>query len=840
MPTDFIKILPSIAGHPLAILAYLCALGGWAWYLAQRYKSKNFLKSLELLPKHERAKFCKTIGYSYDDVSLLPQKQRLKLITQRDARLALVATIVAITLIIVSYLVVRAKMSESVGAIQTIERSRDDLQQKLDLHRERELALVSGVASAAGTAEAIGRITQDSEIKSLAEKLNGLLSDFHTRFGDSHSQKVDLALSLARATAANASGKYDETLNLIDGAKAETAAKNAQSAVEQAIVAFQVRADAYLAKVNWEQALENYNRVLDFNPSHSGALVGSANSLFCLKRFPKALERYNDFIEQLRKTKPKLAEPLASALINRGIIHKEMAMLVPALQDYDEAIVILREELNNGRNKLTGLLAMALANRGVGWAIRGKLADSLADFDEAIRLYQSFGDDPRRSSKNLASALINRATVKMRLGEYAQALGDFGKAIQILNELGNARDLVADGTLANALKRVASGGRREVVYKLAEALNSRGEVFQKLGKLHDAHRDLAEAEAIFRRHDLGDSSEIDYGLAVALQNRGTAYADERRVKEATTSFDEAIQIYEQLVTNGWTAITPDLAWSLSARATVQIDDDRPMDAIVDLDRACEIFENLIAAGRKELQTDLAGVLNNRGIAFRKGGRDAEALRDLNECVAIFERASSGSKNSLERLAIALNTRANAQRGLGNSTDASADARRAVDIVRALTNEGREDLLGDLAMFLDTQGLANRAAGKHSEAIRDLTEAVAIYRQAIQEGRPELQHELAESLNNRGLVQMDAEAWSSALVDFADAAKALNEFSRPPHARSTASLYGSTLLNSAKVHQRLGKPDLARKDCLRVIGMDLHTKVADEARLLLSDLPRASR
>src|SRR5262245_58295464 len=91
----FLKILPSIASHPLAIVAYICLVGVWLLWFNRRAKSNDFLRALAVIPDVERAKFCRDSGYKYDELAQLPERQCLKLLTRRYLLIAIVVTILA-------------------------------------------------------------------------------------------------------------------------------------------------------------------------------------------------------------------------------------------------------------------------------------------------------------------------------------------------------------------------------------------------------------------------------------------------------------------------------------------------------------------------------------------------------------------------------------------------------------------------------------------------------------------------------------------------------------------------------------------------------------------------
>jgi hypothetical protein len=100
----FLKVLPKIADHPLAIVAYISLVAVWLVWFYRRRKSKDFLKALELIPELQRAQFCQNAGYKYDELAHLPPKDRLKRLTKRDILIVRLVIVIAATLLVIASL----------------------------------------------------------------------------------------------------------------------------------------------------------------------------------------------------------------------------------------------------------------------------------------------------------------------------------------------------------------------------------------------------------------------------------------------------------------------------------------------------------------------------------------------------------------------------------------------------------------------------------------------------------------------------------------------------------------------------------------------------------------
>jgi tetratricopeptide (TPR) repeat protein len=145
------------------------------------------------------------------------------------------------------------------------------------------------------------------------------------------------------------------------------------------------RGIAKLSLKNVEGAIEDYNKALAINPKSTNALMNRSNARIVQGDVEEAIRDLNRVI---------IIRPhFAGAYLNRGLARFELDDFASALRDYDQA---LRFEPEN---------ALAFNNRGI---VKHKLGDyegAIMDYDMALRL-----------NPEMASAYFNRAMAREVLG----------------------------------------------------------------------------------------------------------------------------------------------------------------------------------------------------------------------------------------------------------------------------------------------------------------------------------------------------------------------------------------------------------------------------------------
>jgi len=102
--------------------------------------------------------------------------------------------------------------------------------------------------------------------------------------------------------------------------------------------------DIFLQDELFEKAIERFDKALQDQPNHRGALGGKAAALISLERYPEAEELLTYTIDFLTRTleedDPTGKGALSAAYANRGIIKDRQARYEEALEDYISSINI--------------------------------------------------------------------------------------------------------------------------------------------------------------------------------------------------------------------------------------------------------------------------------------------------------------------------------------------------------------------------------------------------------------------------------------------------------------------------------------------------------------------
>jgi len=621
----FLDVLPKIATQPRAIAAYICVLAAWLLLATQHARSETFLKTLDAIPQAQRAEFCRRAKYSYDELAALPAKDRLSLLTRRYFLIAYITTIIGIILLLASAV---SSISNFTSSLQSIDSARIVLQQKLDDERSRGQEFARGVERVVGNAEATSRYAPNKEIQTLAADLNGLLARFDAHFGKPQDNRVDLILNLARATAANALGRYDEALGLITEQDAIEAAQKASTAVEGAVDAWRIRAAAFWGKRQWRNVIACNKRIHDLRPDDVFALTQTVDCLLMLGSVNEALTMIDQLVPILTGAVDSQGNRarwhLARILNARGMANYLLGKFSDAIADFTDAAGVYSHSLeDNYKSLFTEGLAISLTGRGIAYGRLGKLSEALADQNQAVAIYTRLGDQKSWATdpNSLATAFNNRSTVYLRMGKLSEALNDINAAIGIRTHLiEEERRTELVGYLGNALvnrasihtnqgrfleaitdcdravelfnRSVKEEGQDEVAYDLVVALAGRALAYVRLGRLPEANQDTDQALDIFiHLGHQASQADIADSLASAFATCGTAYGDLKNWPSAVTCYTKAITVYSYLVdTHGLNRFPEKLSGCLILRGAslLQLPNPQRDASLADANRVLEI------------------------------------------------------------------------------------------------------------------------------------------------------------------------------------------------------------------------------------------------------------
>jgi tetratricopeptide (TPR) repeat protein len=161
---------------------------------------------------------------------------------------------------------------------------------------------------------------------------------------------------------------------------------------------FNGRGGAYGGKTQYDRAIDNYDQAVRLEPKN-GVLFRSRGFAYALTgKNDRAIEDFNEAI--------RLASNDATALVGRGESYRAMGQYDRAIQDYNQAI------------RLDPNLADAFQARGAAYADKKDYDRAIQDFDEAIRRNPNDVDalDDRRKAET-AKRTIDRQQPPMKQQE---------------------------------------------------------------------------------------------------------------------------------------------------------------------------------------------------------------------------------------------------------------------------------------------------------------------------------------------------------------------------------------------------------------------------------------
>jgi tetratricopeptide (TPR) repeat protein len=273
------------------------------------------------------------------------------------------------------------------------------------------------------------------------------------------------------------------------------------------VIAYNNRGNDHLSLGNYRQAIEDYNKAIEFNPKSPEAYNNRAAAYQNLRNYKQAIEDYSKAIE----LNPKYAE----AYNNRGGAYGILGNYRQAIEDCTKAI------------ELNPKYAEAYNNRGNAHGGLGQYRQAIEDYTKAIEL-----------NPGLAEAYNNRGSAYGILGNYKQAIEDCSKAIELnpkhagaYNSRGNAY-----GSLGNYKQAIEDFSKAiEFNPKYAAAYNDRGEAYLRLGKHSQAIENCTRA------------IELNPKYVEAYNNRAVAYGILGNYRQAIEDCTKAIELNPKYV-----------------------------------------------------------------------------------------------------------------------------------------------------------------------------------------------------------------------------------------------------------------------------------------------------
>ena len=226
-----------------------------------------------------------------------------------------------------------------------------------------------------------------------------------------------------------------------------------------------IRGYAYIELNEYEQAIKDFNKVIELNPNYAEAYYGRGYAYAELNEYERAIKDYDKAIA--------LNPDDAKAYNNRGYAYANLNEHERAIEDFSEAIA------------LNPNFAEAYINRGNAYAKLNEHERAIEDYGKAIEL-----------NPNYAAAYINRGVAYAKLNEHERALEDFSKAIA-LNPA------------------------------FAEAYSNRGIAYSEIRRYEGSARDLKKAGILFlhsgREEDAVKAFYICFKLRDKIENDDIVY-----------------------------------------------------------------------------------------------------------------------------------------------------------------------------------------------------------------------------------------------------------------------------------------------------------------------------
>jgi tetratricopeptide (TPR) repeat protein len=560
------------------------------------------------------------------------------------------------------------------SGLKEIENARVALGKLLSEESFRQSARV-GHGKAAGPSDTLPAPKPDT-LRS-CDRLKLLVDRFEAKFGsDSLSDSENLTLRLSKATIANARRRFEEALAVTTtrGAPADVPGAKRQERRDENTL--KVRGDALFGLQKWGEALVYYEKAAAIKQDFevwfriAWCLDSSGRAADSVKAYDQCIKLLEEGVSQGRND---VAEPLATALTNRGAVLRGLGRPGEAVNDYDRAIAT-SSALPERQSWYSQ--AIALTNRGNALRLLGRPADAFKDYDRASSLMGRLlvAEDSDSLRADLATCLAARGFINRTLGDHPQALKDLTKAV--------------DGFEALLEKTRISPA---LTGRLATALTNRASVLAALGRPGESMNDYERAISLYARLDK-DKARDDFsdGLAGSLSGHGTLIAQLGKPADSLNDFDKSVSLYTRLVELQARADLADgLAATLTSRGNVLRMVGRLREAKDDVEKSLRIYTKLFEKeGRVDLADQFATAMQNNSVVLAVLGKPSEALPGLNRAVEIFTRLSTdGRRTDLARnLADCLEDRGITLNSLGKKDEAERDFRRSDEIRARLDKE----------------------------------------------------------------------------------------------------------------------------------------------------------
>ncbi len=194
----------------------------------------------------------------------------------------------------------------------------------------------------------------------------------------------------------------------------------------------------------------------------------------------------------------------ADQLLQQGLKHYQASQFVPAIQSWQQALIVYRE-FKDRRGE-----GQTLGNLGLAYRNTGEYSKAINYQQQALTIFQELKD--RQSEGQL---LGNLGNAYLAIGEYDTAIKSQQQSLTIARE---TKDRVGEGA----------------------ALGSLGMVYAELGKYPQAVESYLQSLAIARE------TKDREGEASTLNNLGTAYQAQNNNSKAVESYQQSLTLAREI------------------------------------------------------------------------------------------------------------------------------------------------------------------------------------------------------------------------------------------------------------------------------------------------------
>jgi tetratricopeptide (TPR) repeat protein len=319
------------------------------------------------------------------------------------------------------------------------------------------------------------------------------------------------------------------------------------------------------------------------------------------------------------KGRTELFSDLAATYLNKGVSLRSLSKLKEAVVEYDKAIGILKDLVENGRTELSNDLAGTYLNKGVSLRNLGKLREAIVEYDKAIEMLKGLVKNGHTGFiNNLAKNYLNKGVLLDKLGKLDEAIAEYEKVIEIWENL-------------------IRTGRTELSSDLASAYLNKGLSLFHLNKLDEAIITNDKAMQIWENLVNKGCLELTNNLAITYLNKGVSLNSLNKTNEAIDANDKAIKIFKDLVDNGRFELVDELAMAYTNKGVSLWNLGKLNEAVIEYDKAIKIRERLVEQGRVELANALAMTYTNKGVSLWNLDKINEAIIEYDKAIEIRDR-----------------------------------------------------------------------------------------------------------------------------------------------------------------------------------------------------------